>query len=142
MIAGRRVYLDTNVMIYAIEGYPAFQQELHELFETIDHGELDAVTSELTLAEVLVKPFIDGSVVHRQAFEQAIQSAGSFRVFPITRPVLIEAARLRAATTLKLPDAIHVATARMTACEVFLTNDRSIQTPTGIEQIFLSSLIL
>jgi len=42
---------------------------------------------------------------------------------PVSRDVLIAAARLRAETGLKLPDAIHAATAQFTGCDQFLTND-------------------
>ena len=56
---GRLVYLDTNVFIYALEGYPAFAEPLAALFRGIDNGTCRAVTSELTLAEVLVKPIKD-----------------------------------------------------------------------------------
>jgi hypothetical protein len=63
-IRGERVYLDTNIFIYALEGYPDFVEELAELFESLDEGNLSAGTSELTLAEVLVRPFIDGDT-HR-----------------------------------------------------------------------------
>lgn len=62
VITGSRVYLDTNIFIYAVEGYPKFQPELNVLFEAFDDGTLKAITSELTLAEVLVKPLIDNRV--------------------------------------------------------------------------------
>jgi len=45
-----------------VEGYPKFQPELNVLFEAFDDGTLKAITSELTLAEVLVKPLIDNRV--------------------------------------------------------------------------------
>jgi hypothetical protein len=56
LLAGSCVYLDTNVWIYALEGFPAYVDTLQRLFARIDSGELRAVTSELTLAEALVKP--------------------------------------------------------------------------------------
>ena len=46
-----RVYLDTNIFIYALEGYPTFQTALIMLFDALDRQALSAVTSELTLAE-------------------------------------------------------------------------------------------
>lgn len=55
-IRGGRVYLDTNIFIYALEGYADFIDDLTELFASIDAGNIRAVTSELTLAEVLVRP--------------------------------------------------------------------------------------
>lgn len=55
-ISGSRIYLDTNIFIYAIEGYPEYQSILTSLFSLFDEGTYSAVTSELTLAEVLIKP--------------------------------------------------------------------------------------
>ncbi|MDM8559818.1 hypothetical protein QUF82_13370 [Thiotrichales bacterium HSG14] len=55
MIFGRRIYLDANIFIYLLEGYPAFIPVLTELFSLIDSGKLQAVTSELTLAETIAR---------------------------------------------------------------------------------------
>ena len=56
-ILGRTVYLDTNIFIYAVEGYAPEEAFLRELFAALEDGRFTAVTSELSLAEVLVKPF-------------------------------------------------------------------------------------
>ncbi|MEH2145360.1 type II toxin-antitoxin system VapC family toxin [Nostoc sp.] len=55
-IQGTRLYLDTNIWIYALEGYLPFIQDLTQLFQSIEQGNLSVVISELSLAEVLVKP--------------------------------------------------------------------------------------
>lgn len=53
----------------------------------------------------------------------------------------VEASRLRAAAGgLKLPDAIHVATALKHRCEVFLSNDQSIGSVPGLEKCELQAL--
>jgi len=44
------VYLDANIFIYALEGYPDFQARITILLEAMDHQEIEALTSELTLA--------------------------------------------------------------------------------------------
>lgn len=140
-IRGERVYLDTNVFIYALEGYPDFVDELTELFESLDEGNLSAVTSELTLAEVLVRPFIDRNIERQTAYQQALQSSDVLEVVLVSRDVLIEAARLRSIANLRLPDAIHGATARLTRCETFLTNDRQLLAIPDIEVVLLSEVI-
>jgi predicted nucleic acid-binding protein len=140
-IRGERVYLDTNIFIYALEGYPDFVDELTELFESLDEGNLSAVTSELTLAEVLVRPFIDGNTERHTAYQQALQSSEVLEVVPVSRDVLIEAALIRSITNLRLPDAIHAATARLTKCETFLTNDRRLLAIPDIEVVLLSEVI-
>jgi hypothetical protein len=48
---------------------------------------------------------------------------------------LEEAARLRAPTKLKLPDAIHLATATLNGCDCFLTNDDSFKSITTAEEL-------
>lgn len=124
-----------------MEGYSTFVDELTRLFESFDEGNLRAVTSELTLAEVLVRPFIDGNTQRQTAYQQALQSSDVFEVVPVSRDILIEAARLRSVANLRLPDAIHGATARLTGCETFLTNDRRLLAIPDIEVVLLSDVI-
>lgn len=135
-----RVYLDTNIFIYAFEGYPVFRPVLTTLFESLDRRELTAVTSELTLAEALVKPLLDRHAERQAAYLQLLQPTASLQLVPVSRDILIAAARLRAEAHLKLPDAIHVATAQLTDCAHFLTNDAHIPAFPGLAIRQLSEL--
>lgn len=141
VITGSRVYLDTNIFIYAVEGYPKFKTELNVLFEAFDDGTLKAITSELTLAEVLVKPLIDNNFKVSSAYNKAIQNSQILEVIPINREILKESARLRSITNLRLPDAIHAATAILNGCETFLTNDKRLEAISGINVVVLSNLL-
>lgn len=60
--AGSRIYLDTNVWIYALEGFESFNVPLAELFARVDNEEITAVTSELTLAEGTGHPPFNRSI--------------------------------------------------------------------------------
>ncbi|NES93533.1 MULTISPECIES: type II toxin-antitoxin system VapC family toxin [Okeania] len=140
-ITGTRVYLDTNIFIYAVEGYAEFQALLNELFEAFDNGSLKAITSELTLAEVLVKPLIENNTEVCLIYENAIQNSQLLKVVPINRKILIESARLRTMINLRLPDAIHGATAILNGCETFLTNDKRLEALSGINVLILSNLL-
>jgi predicted nucleic acid-binding protein len=110
-VVGKRLYLDANVFIYALESLSPWMMPAQRILDAVDAGHCPSVTSELTLAECLTKPFQRGQHENARLFEQAIQTRPHFIVSPISREVLIEAARLRASTGLKLPDAIHVASA-------------------------------
>ena len=134
------LYLDTNVFVYACEGFPEFNDILRELFEAIDAGNITAVTSELTLAELLVKPFMDGDTHRQSVYRDTIRNSDLLSVHPVSRDILIEAARLRSVSSLRLPDAIHVATACSAGCTAFLTNDRRIISVTGLKVILCSTL--
>lgn len=135
-----RLYLDTNIFVYALEGYPVFRPILTSLFEAIDRGDIQAVTSELTLAEVLVKPLLDRSREREAAYLQALRPSTSLHLAPVSQETLIAAAHLRAEHGLKLPDAIHMATAQLTHCERLLTNDSRFKTLPGIDVLLISQL--
>jgi predicted nucleic acid-binding protein len=139
-IQGTRVYLDTNIWIYALEGYPAFVQDLTQLFQSIEQGNLSVVTSELSLAEALVKPFQNHDLAQQTNYKQLISNSHNLTVIPVSRQVLIEAAQLRASINIKLPDAIHAATALLTQCSTFLTNDQRFQSVPGLSVILLSQI--
>lgn len=122
-LVGRHAYLDANVFIYTLNAFPPLLPVLARLFELIDGGQLQAATSELTLAELLVKPLRDGDQSAQQTCQFLLLGNPRLMAIPITRNTLIESARLRATTALKLPDALHLATATLAGCNVFLTND-------------------
>lgn len=139
VIKGKRIYIDTNIFIYALEGYPEFAEALTLFFTAIDEGMVKAVTSELSLAESLAKPLMDDNTALENLYLEVFQSSLSLRLVPISRQILIEAARLRAKSKiLKLPDAIHFATARMSGCQIFLTNDKELKSVPDFDVAILS----
>lgn len=138
----KQLYLDTSIFIYSIEQYPDFQELCDAVINATTQYEIFAVTSELALSEALVMPIRKNNTALQELFEGAIQSAGGLLVVPIERQILVRAAELRAATpSLKTPDAIHLATALETGCEVFLTNDSRLKSP-DLEILRLSSLVV
>ena len=134
-LAGKRVYLDANVFIYALEGYGEHVAALFELFAALDERRASAVTSELTLAELLVKPFRVESVEMQRLYFDAIQDRPCLRVIPVSRGVLVESARLRASESMRLPDGVHFATARLEGCAMFVSNDLRLRSCHGIEVV-------
>lgn len=132
-LIGKGVYLDANVFVYAVEGFAEHQAFVDELFRSIDDGHVAAVTSELTLAEVLTKPLETGRDDVATVYEELLQSSEHLNVVPIDRAIPLSAARHRASLGIKLPDAIHVATAMAVGCDVVLSNDHKLRVPGGIE---------
>src|SRR5258707_761647 len=120
---GSTVYLDTNIIIYAIEGFTDLADQIKALLQAMDDAEISVATGELTLAEVLVKPIKDQNLTAQQAYRDFLISTPVLQVVPITRAILETAASLRATTKLKLPDAIHFATSNLSGCDSFLSND-------------------
>lgn len=60
-LRGTAVGLDTAPLIYFIEKHPTYLPLLLPFFEAVDHGDIQVVTSTLTLTEVLVHPYRDAN---------------------------------------------------------------------------------
>ncbi len=136
---GVRLYVDTNILIYAVEGA---RPEALALLEAVDAGVIAVVTSELTLAEVLVAPLRNGQQDIAATYEALLgcDESGRLDVVPVSRTVLMESARLRATVGGKLPDAIHVATALTEGCGFLLTEDRLLVVPDNLRKLTLEDL--
>ena len=130
--SGARTYLDANVLIYAIEaGREIRQEKARMLLRAVDDRALEAVTSELTLLECLIKPLRDGEGVLAARYRHLLSDRAGFHVVPITREILELAAEIRAHQNVRLPDAIHSATAIQTNCSIVATNDHGFPVPPG-----------
>ncbi len=127
-------YLDANAFIEMVERRTAASQKLMQLYEIKTRGQTVITTSELTLAEVLVKPLEQAAGYKAgqlaETYKQLIYDKGNFqKVIPVDRGVLEDAALIRARFPaqskykVKLPDAIHLATAIRANCLVFVTGD-------------------
>jgi predicted nucleic acid-binding protein len=126
---GVRVYLDTNLFIYAVEEIVPFAEQIHPLFQAADQGEIVLVTSLLALAETLVMPYRREDELLVTTYRDLFTHPPSgLLVAPLNATILEQAAKLRADnTSLRLPDAIHLATAQSARCDMFLTNDKRLR---------------
>jgi predicted nucleic acid-binding protein len=120
--------LDSNVLIRAVEGdsaIPDVAAARSLVFQRPDN--LVFVGSELLLGEVLVLPLRDGNLELVRFYRRLLTDLRAFRLVPVSRTILIEAARLRSVSALKLPDAIHLATAARTGCKALVSMDQRIR---------------
>jgi predicted nucleic acid-binding protein len=144
-----KLYFDANIFIYAVEGSDDVAGRLRALFELLGRNANLAITSELTLAEVLPR----ADPLRRRNYLHLILYSGLFDLYPVTRDVLIETAdyrRIAGASNPnisspngampKLPDAIHVVTAVRAGCTRMLSFDRALKLPEGMRRVTLDGL--
>lgn len=119
------VYLDTNIFVYLKEGSGARTDALIDLIlagRRSDSAWL--ATSELTLAELIVKPYVQRRDDLIDQYDNWIVESPWLSVGPVTRDVVWYAGVMRSQyRSVKLPDAIHLATAAGFQCKYFLTAD-------------------
>ena len=102
-LGGGPVALDSSIFIYFIEEHPIYQRLIEPLFEAIDAGELEAVTSSLTLLEVLVIPFRFANAALIDRYETLLTKSRGLRLVDLDRDFLRSVAQVRAATRAKAP---------------------------------------
>jgi predicted nucleic acid-binding protein len=134
----KRIYLDTAPIIYQIEGSEEFSQSTQLIFDRIDKGELIAVTSLITLSEVLVMPYRLGQIDLVENYTQMLTSGENTEYIPILdEEAALMVAKLRATNkTLKKFDAQHFALAIQYHCDSFLTNDCQLKKVIGLPKAF------
>lgn len=127
------VAIDTVAFIYFIEEHPRYLPLVAELFEAVDAGAIGAVTSTVTLLEVLVVPYRQGDLALAERYEALLGQSRGLRLLELRRPILRAAAQLRALHRgLRTPDALQIAAALSARATSFLTNDRELPTIPGL----------
>jgi predicted nucleic acid-binding protein len=133
------VYFDANSVVYSVERHPVYWPLLQPLWQAAQGKTIEIVSSDLTLMEALVGPLKAADAALVTAYEQLFQQAQT-RLVPLTHPILREAARLRATTRLRTPDALHAATAQSVGCVLFVTNDAGFRGVAGLPLVILDDL--
>jgi predicted nucleic acid-binding protein len=112
------IYLDTCLVIYAVENHPAFALQVTSAMAK-QPGNAFAV-SPLVKLECLVKPLRTDDIGMQRRYETGLSE---FVQLALPEAVFLDAARLRARFNLKTPDALHLACAQHHRCTALWTND-------------------
>jgi predicted nucleic acid-binding protein len=133
------VALDTACFIYFIKEHPRYLPKVEPIFAAVAAGRMHAVTSALTLLEVLVVPYRAGDHGLAGRYEQLLTRSRGLRVVDLDRTQLRVAAQLRAVhTRLRTPDALQMAAALSARCGALITNDRELPAVAGLRVLQLS----
>ncbi len=133
------VAIDTALVIYLIEQEPRYLPHILPLFTEADRGDRVLVTSALTLFEVLVVPYRARNLALAERYEALLTQSRGLRLIDLSLDLLRAAAQLRAAASIKTPDALQLAAALATGCRTFVTNDRRLPAIPGLRVIQLSA---
>ncbi len=116
-----RVFWDTNLFVYLIEGTGARAESVVALRQRmIERGD-ELLTSTLTLGELLVKPIEMGDDGLRDRYVQAMDAGVS--VLPFDARAALRFAAIRDDRSIRAPDAIQLACAAVGGTDLFITND-------------------
>ena len=121
------VLLDTSVLIYYLEEIEPYYLLSEEIFNEINDNRIKGFLSAISVTEFVAKPLADGKVSEVERFRQFLSSL-SIQVLAVTYEIAERAGRLRSQySSIRTPDALIVATALESGCNIFVTNDKNLK---------------
>jgi predicted nucleic acid-binding protein len=129
-----RIYWDTMLFVYWLEGHPQYGDRVGSIARRMDERQDELVTSTFTLGELLVGPYKRGASEIAARIEEVL--SGPFvRLIPFTAQAATRYAQIRSRMAVTAPDALHLACAAEAHVDLFLTNDNRLagKTVPGIQ---------
>jgi predicted nucleic acid-binding protein len=136
-----RLGLDTAPLIYLVEAHPIYGAMMLDVMKSVEQSSLFCVTSTLTLLELLTKPIQQGDLALQREYSDLLVEAEGLELVDVTPVIAKEAARLRAQHRLKTPDALQIASAIVSDCQAFLTNDHIFRRVNEITVLILDDFV-
>lgn len=123
----KKIFLDTSPIIYFMDDDKLFKDKTKEILWDFLSRDVCLITSVITEAEYLTYHYKIGNEGALKSFWNFLNGA-SVLLYPIRADISERAARIRADyPSFKLPDALQLATACISGCDLFLTNDKQLK---------------
>ena len=119
----RRIAIDTSVFIYELEANPRYLTQADMVFAWLEQPGHSAVTSTITMTELLVQPYRESDEVRVNAFYSLLTTYPNLDWIAPDLDIADVAARIRATCRLQTPDALLAATAARSHATGLVTND-------------------
>jgi predicted nucleic acid-binding protein len=137
----RRIALDTSIFIYELEATARYVPITAPIFAWIGEMRHSAVTSTITLAELLVQPYRNANQDRVNQFYGLLTTYPNLEWIAPDLEIADLAARFRAEHRLRIPDALHAATAAGRQATGFVTNDSIFRKVDAFETLVLEELL-
>ena len=135
------VALDTSVFIYHLEANPKYLAQTKAIFSWLELPQSQAVTSTITMTELLVLPYREDDQQGVEDFYGLLSTYPNLNWIAPNLQIADLAARIRALHGLKTPDSLQAATAINEEATAFLTNDRVFERIPDFETLILDHLL-
>ena len=120
------VYLDSVLIFYQVEGDAEFGPRAASRLQEIGPAGDRPAFSLLTCLECVVKPLREGDRDLVDGYDELFTSSYLIRL-PVTEAVFERATSIAPASVIAWPMRLHLATAAIHGCGLFLTNDRRLE---------------
>lgn len=137
----RRIALDTSVFIYQLEANARYLAITDPVFSWVERTGHEAVTSTITMTELLVPSYRDHDEQRVDAFYGLLSTYPNLQWIAPDLETADLAAKLRALSRLRTPDALQAATAIRAHATGFVTNDPVFRRIEELDTLVLDQLL-
>jgi predicted nucleic acid-binding protein len=125
--------------IYQFANHPKYSPLTNSIFDKLNHRQIKASTSTISLIETLVLPERRQQPELVEEYTKVFDLLPNLNVISIDKPVAHLTAKLRATyPNIRTPDAIQLSTAILAGCKIFVTNNIKLKQVTQISVLVLS----
>lgn len=140
MIEFNKVFIDTAPLIYYLEQSPHYFKKIKKFLEGCCEYDTQIVTSAITVEEYCVFPFRNKKLELIKNFDKFLDDM-DINLIDVDDSIAKKAAQIRAMfKDFKAMDALQLASACLTGCDLFLTNDKQLMQFTEIKCITVEEL--
>ena len=137
----RRIALDTSIFIYQLEANPRYVGLTDPIFAWLERPDHAALTSTITMTELLVQPYRDGDEQRVDRFYGLLATYPNLEWVAPDLEVADIGARIRATHRLRTPDALQAATVIRSQATGIVTNDPVFERLKEFETLVLDRIL-
>lgn len=137
----RRVAIDSCIFIYELEANPRYVALARRVFAWLENPGHSAVTSTVTMTEILTLPYQGADEARVDAYFGLLSCYPHLEWIAPDLQIARLAARFRAQSRMRTPDALQAATAVRSGAQGFLSNDKAFRRVEGMETLLLDELL-
>lgn len=120
-----RIYWDSMLFIYWLEGHPVFAKRVDEIHRRMEERDDQLITGAFTVGEVLAGPYRKAAAQKVDDVRRLLRNVVA-EIIPFTFETADRYALIRGTLRVGPADAIHLASAAQARTDLFLTNDRQL----------------
>jgi predicted nucleic acid-binding protein len=142
LLTSKKIGVDSMIFIYQFSDHPQYSAFTNVFFELLEKGKIKAVTSTISIIEILAKPEEEKNMEITQEYEKILNNFPNLELVAVDNTVARLSAKLRGTyKTIKVPDAIQIAVTILKNYPVFLTNDIKLKQIKELKVITLQDFI-
>ena len=123
----KKIFLDATPVIYFIQQDENFFAQIKKIFKFIKEKNFKVISSDVTTAEACVYAYRQKNLDWLNAFDNLMKFL-DVEIIHTNEEIARKTSKIRAEyKSFETPDAFNLATAVISGCDIFLTNDKRLK---------------